>query len=113
MALDINNPLGFIASIVSGQRAQKWYRCLIGCSVAAFIGFWGGGGLSAGFLLAAYPEKITYALASGFISGAVLMAAAVLWTIKRQKMWDELGIALPKQLEEIIEQTDIGGTAKK
>lgn len=106
--LDLNNPLGFIASIVAGSRAQKWYRCFAGCGIAAFIGFWGGGGLSGGFVLAAHPDRLGFALVSGLLSGAVLMAAGVLWTVKKQGMWQELGISLPKELEQIIEQTDVG-----
>ena len=106
--LDLTNSLGFIADLIAGNRAKKYYRLFAGCSVAAFIGFWGAFGLSGGYMLAAYPGQIALALATGFLSGAVLMAAAVLWTVRKQKMWEELGIALPKQLEQIIEETDVG-----
>lgn len=103
------NPFEGIASFFLGLikqgKMEKWYKLAWGCSLAAFLSFWGTWGIVGGNLLA-FGHQTGFALASGFFSACVVMAGAVALTIKKQGMWKELGIALPEQLEREIETAD-------
>jgi len=105
--LDMLNPFGFIADLYKAGKLQRWYKLLAGCLVAAFMGFWGGFGLVGGIVLA-NSHNPWLALVTALFAGCVLMAGSVALTVHKQGMWQELGIALPKELENEIETTDVG-----
>lgn len=96
----------FFLGLIKQGKMEKWYRLGWGCSMAAFISFWATLGIvGSGELFAG--RSVAFALASGFFSACLLMASAVTLTIHKQGMWKDLGIALPKQLEQVVEHTDI------
>ena len=103
--LDIN-PLSFIGQMYATGKAQKWWRLVWGCSVAAFIGFFGGFSVVGASVIAA-THSPWLALTTGFFAACGFMAASVAMTVQKQKMWAELGISVPKQLQNILETTDV------
>ena len=102
---DIKDPLG-IAGIVSAYKLDKWCKVIISCAIAAFIAFWGTLGISGGAMLAA-TKSPAFSLATAFFTACLVMAAAVLSTIRKSGTWKDLSIVLPPELETVLEETDV------
>lgn len=104
MTIDV---FSWIGDIYKAGKMDKWWRLFAGTSIAAFLGFWGGIFVAGNALLFAGTHSLLFVLVGTFFSACGTMAASVAWTVYKQGMWKELGIALPPQLEKIVLETDV------
>jgi len=86
---------------------KKWVGLLASCLIGGFVGFWGTLGLAGSALLAA-GHSPAYALMSAFFLACLMMAAVVFLSVQKSGLVKSLSIVLPKELETVLETTDIG-----
>ena len=103
--LDIN-PFSFIGDLYQTKKLEKWFKLLVSCLVAGFIGFWGTFG-SVGAAILAANNSVPFALATAFFAACIVMSGSVLLTVKKSSVWKDSSVWVPLELEKQISSTDV------
>lgn len=103
----LDNPFSWIGDLFHDKRMEKWFRLAWSCGLGGFIAFWGTLG-TAGWSLLAAGNSPAFALVGGFFSACTMMATVVYLSVRRSDVWKDLSLTLPKELEQIIRNSDVG-----